>query len=112
MKRTVLLGALLFIFATPSSTAQAENVRVKYRGVVDLAPFNCESVSRSSLVQRVCYDRRNSYMIINLSGTYYHYCEIDASVVSALLAATSMGSYYNRNIKGKFDCRTKRVPTY
>lgn len=94
------------------SAAQAETVQVKYRGPVDLAPFACEAVTRSSFIQRVCYDENNSYMLINLRGTWYHYCEIDPGTVSSLLAADSMGQFYNASIKGNFDCRTHRVPTY
>jgi hypothetical protein len=37
--------------------AHAETVNVKYRGPVDLRPFQCQDVTRSSLVRRVCYDR-------------------------------------------------------
>src|SRR5262249_11423304 len=93
-------------------TAQAEVVFVKYRGPVDLAPFQCESVTRSSLVRRVCYDQQEQYMIINLNGTYHHYCEIGPTVVANLLRAESMGRYYNAAIKGNFDCRVYRVPPY
>lgn len=103
------LFAALICFA---GLASGETVNVKYRGPVDLAPFACETVTRSSFVRRVCYDRREQYMIINLDGTYYHYCEIDAGTVSQLLGASSMGRYYNSKIKGRFDCRTKRAPPY
>jgi hypothetical protein len=34
-------------------------------------------------------------MLIDLRGTYYHYCEIDNDTVSALLTAESMGRFYN-----------------
>jgi hypothetical protein len=61
------------------SVASAESVYVKYRGQVDLKPFDCLDVTRSSFIQRVCYDRTNEYMLISLNGTYYHYCEIDPS---------------------------------
>ena len=100
--------ALLLIFGQ----ANAETVYVKYRGPVDLAPFTCETVTRSSLVQRVCYDSSEQYMIINLQGTYYHYCEIDSGTVGQLLTAQSMGRFYNAAIKGHFDCRARRVPPY
>ena len=105
---TILIAALLAI----TETVSAETVNVKYRGPVDLKPFVCDTITRSSLVKRVCYDRREQYMIINLQGTYYHYCEIDAGTVSSLLDASSMGRYFNSNIKGRFDCRTKKVPPY
>jgi hypothetical protein len=95
-----------------SSMAQAESVYVKYRGEVDLNQFECTDITRSSFIRRVCYDRRNEYMLISLNGTFYHYCEIDAGTVSFFLNAPSMGRFYNASIKGNFDCRIHRVPNY
>jgi hypothetical protein len=94
------------------SGTSAEVVTVKYRGPVSLAPFKCDPITRSSFIERVCYDTANSYMLIDLSGTWYHYCEIDASTVSSLMAAESMGRFYNASIKGRFDCRTHHIPEY
>ncbi len=73
--------------------------------MVDLAPFSCTDVERSSFVRRVCYDKANQYMLISLNGVYYHYCAIDAATVASLMSADSVGSYYNATIKGRFDCR-------
>ena len=92
--------------------AAAETANVKYRGPVDLAPFECETITRSSFIKRACYDAANAYMLTNLKGVWYHYCEIDKDTVNGLLGAESMGRFYNRSIKGRFDCRTHRVPTY
>jgi KTSC domain len=88
----------------------SETVNVKYRGPVNLATFKCDTIARSSFIQRVCYDEKNAYMLINLSGAWYHYCEIGQGMVSSLLAAESMGRFYNVSIKGNFDCRTHHVP--
>ena len=71
-----------------------------------------EAITRSSFIEHVCYDAKNAYMLINLNGTWYHYCEIDQDTVSSLLAAEFMGRFYNASIKGNFDCRTHRVPAY
>jgi hypothetical protein len=98
--------------ARAGGDAESESVFVKYRGEVDLTPFECTDVSRSSFIDRVCYDRSNKYMLISLNGTFYHYCEIDAGTVSSLLNSPSMGGFYNASIKGAFDCRTHRVPSY
>jgi hypothetical protein len=106
-----LLGALTSLVLAIAPLA-AEAVDVKYRGAVDLRPFSCTSVTRSSFINRVCYDRRNEYMLISLNGVYYHYCEIDSDTLEALMSADSMGRYYNASIKGRFDCRTRRVPAY
>jgi hypothetical protein len=110
--RTVICNAIALLSLVVRTSAQAESVNVKYRGLVDLAPFACETVTRSSFIDRVCYDPKNTYMLIDLNGTWYHYCKIDQETVSSLLAAGSMGRFYNTSIKGKFDCRTHRVPDY
>lgn len=107
------IGLLLLLF----NSANAETVSVKYRGDVPLETFQCQHIDRSSVVKRVCYDATQQYMVISLNGTYYHYCEIDKGTVDGLLAAPSLGKYFNANIKGTgsdgpFDCRTHRVPEY
>jgi hypothetical protein len=40
---------------------------------VAIAPFKCATITGSSFIQRVFYDENNAYMLINLSGTWYHY---------------------------------------
>lgn len=59
-------------------------------------------------MQLLAYEQ---YMVILLKGTYYHFREIGQGTVDALLAADSMGQYFNANIRGSgsdgpFDCRT------
>jgi hypothetical protein len=108
-------GALLMMQAVPLS---AETVTVKYQGPVNLRSFDCTSVNKSSFVKRVCYEQSKRYMVIDLSGTYYHYCNIDRPTVSGLLAASSMGQFFNARIRsqgaqrGPFDCRDHPVPTF
>lgn len=113
LRWAIAFAGMLFI----SSWANAETVDVKYRGSVDLKPFSCQDITRSSFINRLCYDAKNQYMIIQLRSTYYHYCEIPKSIITAFLDAPSMGRYYNANIKGTgsdgpYDCRTHRVPKY
>jgi hypothetical protein len=50
---------------------------------------------------RVCYDRAQSFMIINLKGTYYPYCELPNATFDALMGAPSMGQFYNQKIKAR-----------
>jgi KTSC domain len=104
---TILLPVLL-----SASPALAETVDVKYRGPLDLAPFACTDVARSSFIRRVCFDKAKSYMVISLNGTYYHYCTIPTSTVEALMDADSMGRFFNEQIKGRYDCRLNPVPQY
>jgi hypothetical protein len=110
-----LIAIVLTLLA--ASASASETVDVKYRGIVDLKAFACTDTPRSSFIQRVCYDKAQSYMLINLRGTYYHCCDLPAPTFDALIAAPSMGQFYNQNIKGSgsdgpFDCRTHKVPQY
>jgi hypothetical protein len=95
-----------------ADSAVSEIVYVKYRGPINLAPFECEWVSRSSIVKRLCYDANEQYAIVNLTGTYYHYCEVPPDVIAAWRQAESMGRYYGAQVKGRYDCRVLRVPPY
>jgi hypothetical protein len=109
--RTLLVVLILLAECLP---AKAQCVDVKYRpgGCVDLKPFACHDTARSSFVGNVCYDKRNSYMLIKLQSTWYHYCGISEPTVTALASAGSIGRYYNSYVKGNFDCRVNPVPTY
>jgi len=109
--------ATALIVSLLAAEARCETVDVKYRGQVDLKTFECRDINRSSFIQRVCYDKPQSYMVINLKGTYYHYCELPPATFDSLMGAPSMGQFYNQNIKGSgsdgpYDCRTHRVPNY
>lgn len=104
-----LLGTALMLFAL---TGTAETVIVKYRGPVDLSHLDCEQITRSSVVKRLCYDSGEKYVIVNLTGTYYHYCEVPPATIAAWRQAESMGRFYNAQVKGRFDCRVLHVPPY
>ena len=70
----------IFTKVAPASTAiilllltaevRSETVDVNYRGSVDLKTFECRDTPRSRFIQRVCYDKPQSYMIISLKGTH------------------------------------------
>jgi hypothetical protein len=81
---------------------------------VDLAPFACTNTPCSSLIQRVCYDKAQAYMLISLQRTYYHSCEVARADFDAFMAAPSMGQHYNKHITvsasdGPYDCRKHQV---
>lgn len=86
------------------------SVYVQHRGEVDLTSFDCKDITRSSFIDRVCYDSADAYMIVSLNGTYYHYCDIDNDTVEAFEIAPSMGHFYDVSIRGHFDCRIGHVP--
>ena len=53
--------------------AEARSVTVKYHGDVNVDAMVCESVSRSSFINEVCYHPPSGYTLISLNGVFYHY---------------------------------------
>jgi hypothetical protein len=94
--------------------ADAETVMVDARGAVDLTPFVCQDITRSSLVNRVCYDAANRTMIVQVKTAYSQYCGVPEAARDGFLNAPSMGQYYNANIRSfgaepQYQCRTHRA---
>jgi hypothetical protein len=92
--------ALLLVRLAGASWADAETITVEGRGAVDLTPFACQDITRSSIVNRVCYDAANQAMIVQVKTAYSHYCGVPEAVRDSFLNAPSTGQYYNANIKG------------
>jgi hypothetical protein len=93
----------------------SETVDVRDRGAVDLTVFECRDITRSSILQRVCYDSAQRYLIVAVKGIYAQYCELPPETYDGLMAAPSMGHFFNRNIRGvesggRYDCRAHRIP--
>lgn len=108
----ILHAALVLSLATLGGAAHAERVYVKARGEVDLAPFQCTNVSRSANVKRICYDERETYVLVSLKGIWYHFCGVPAATVTSWKKAASKGRYYNDTIRGNFDCSVTSAPSY
>ena len=113
MTRLAFILALLFT----APWEEAEIVDVKDRRAVDLKPFNCQDITRSSVVSRVCYDAANQRMLVQRHAAYYQYCNLPKDTLDAFLNAPSMGQYFQANIEGAggsgpYDCRTPKVPSY
>ena len=64
----VRLALSLTLLVSITAGCRSETVDVKYRGPVDLSPFACSAIERSSFIHRVCYDHANAYMIVKLNG--------------------------------------------
>jgi hypothetical protein len=99
---------LLLLRLAGAGWADAETVAVEGRGAVNLAPFACQDITRSSLVNRVCYDAANGVMIVQVKTAYSQYCGVPEGARDNFLNAPSMGQYYNANIKGsaaRYECR-------
>ena len=78
----------------------SETVDVKDRGAVDLATFECRDTPRSTVIQRACYDPAQASMIVSVRGAYFQYCDLPPATFSALMAAPSMGQFFNRSFAG------------
>ena len=108
---TRLAFILALIFTAPWEAA--EIVDVKDRGAVDLKPFNCQDITRSSVISRVCYDTESRRMLVQRHAVYRQYCDLRQDTFDAFLNAPSMGRFFNANIKpadgdgsNPYGCRT------
>lgn len=104
-------GAILYFLFFSSSSGY---VKIKYRDdKVNISSSNFEQLDKSdSTVKGAWYDSGNEYMVINLGGTYYHYCGMPSSAWGDFKAGSSPYDYYQDSIKGSFDCRENPVPRY
>ena len=113
----MIRAATSFILLLLTAPVGTEAVDVRDSGPVDLATFECRDINRSSLIQRVCYDQANSYMIVGIKGVYDQYCDLSGPTFDNLMGAPSMGQFFNQHIRGsgaegRHDCRTHRIPGY
>lgn len=111
MKKLLILASLLLF----GNTVFAETITVKYRdSAVDVSNghFKELDLKPSSFVNRIIYDKGNSYLLVELRNTFYHYCGIPKSEVQAWQTASSLGRYYSSRIKGNYDCRVNPLPKY
>jgi hypothetical protein len=111
----MLLPVLPIVLALAgASWADAETVRLQHGGAVDLAPYACQDVTRSTVVSRVCYDGATRTMIVQANAIYSQYCSVAETARDAFLNAPSMGQYYRVNFSGSEagpqQCRNRRYP--
>lgn len=100
-------AVFMHLLAAP---VMSETIDVAGRGRVDLNGFECRDITRSSIVQRVCYDHAQRHLIAAVKGAYEQYCELPAETFGALMVAPSMGQFFNRNVRaGPYDCGTHQA---
>jgi hypothetical protein len=107
----MIRAATTLILLLLTAEVGTETIEVGDHGVVDLATFECRDINRSSIIQRVCYDKAKGSLIVSINGVYDQYCDLPASTFEGLTGAPSMGQFFNRNIRGSgsdgaYHCRT------
>lgn len=95
------LVILLFAVLGNATWADADVVEVRNVGPVDLAPFVCTHISRSTMIGRACYDEAERSAVIEVRSTYQQFCDMPKATFDALLDAPSMGQFYLKEIRGK-----------
>lgn len=100
-----LLGLFLNILDAPPSKPISE---IKDEPI---EPFKPDKPDRepifdmpSSFVGKVTYTPDFNTMEIELLGRVYGFCGVPRRTFDAFEGASSKGAYFNRNIKGQFDC--------
>ena len=83
--------AFILAFLLTAPWEEAETVEVKDRGTVYLKSFDCQDITRSSLINRVCYDAEGRRMLVQRYVAYQQYCDVPRDTLDAFLNAPSMG---------------------
>jgi KTSC domain len=97
-----VIGSILtwLLILIPTIEIRPEVVDVESRGSVTLTDnFDCRDIKRSSMIQRVCYQEKERYLIVNIKGTYHQYCDVPVSTYVAFMGAFSMGHYFRKEIE-------------
>nr|WP_249811317.1 KTSC domain-containing protein [Bradyrhizobium sp. 149] len=106
----IVVRALALLLAQlAAAPIVSETIETGERRPIDLATFECRDISRSTVLQRVCYDRTQQTLIVAVDGVYDRYCGVPIDTVERLLGAPSMGQFFNQNIKrevsgGRYAC--------
>jgi hypothetical protein len=87
MIRTIATAIALF-WTAPVVT---EKVEVSDYGNIDLAPFACTDTPRSTIVERVCYERTTGDLLVGIRGSYRNYCDVPP---------TTFDAFYDRAVDG------------
>ena len=95
--------------SSPPPGRKPRSIDVRYLGPVNLKSYDCQDITRSSLIERVCYDEANRHMVVRRNAVHDQYCELPKDVVVAFLNAPSMGQYFNANIAGNGKSRPIRL---
>lgn len=101
----IIATTLALLWTAPVETEKVE----AGSGPVDLAPFVCTDTPRSTMIQRICYDRATRHLLVGIKGAYRDYCDVPPATFEAFIAARSLGYYYRQNLArsdggGPFRC--------
>ena len=109
----IMVRALAILLAQlVTAPIVSEAVETGEHRLVDHQTFECRDITRSTVLQRVCYDRTQQDLVVAINGTYDLYCGVAAVTIERLLGAPSMGQFFNRNIKrevtgDRYACTTR-----
>ena len=77
----------------------SETIETGEHRLVDLKTFECRDITRSTVLQRVCYGRAQQALVVAVDGVYDRYCGVPIDTVERLLGSPSMGQFFKQNIK-------------
>ena len=103
----ISIAILLLVVLLSANIPYAQEINVKYRDIpVDVGNgyFEKLNLKVSSFVKEMYYDKNNKYLLVKLVNTFHHRCGLPSEVLDDWLKASSIGNYYNRNIKDNYEC--------
>lgn len=60
-------------------------------------------ITRSSMISEMEYDSDKKLLTLNFNGSKYEYKDVSEETYKELINAESIGKYFLKNIKGKYE---------
>ena len=103
-RKTALLILFALVFSLLCASAEAAE---KAKDSFDASRFDWYSTPKSTCFSYIGYDEDAEELAVifrsNETRTYV-YSEFDADAFDTFSSDSSLGGYYNKNIKGKYSC--------
>ncbi len=105
--------SLLLLCQSLTSLQAAECVDVRDRGKVSLQQLQCTPITTNDLLETICYDNKEAYLLLNVAGQYFEYCGVKQQLVDELMKAPKKSLHVNTHIAiGIYDCTIFQPPAY
>ena len=108
MKRVISIVIVILVLIL-SGCGSATKVETTSQGTIinqtiSTDDYPMQNTPDSSCFSAIGYKGGNLVVTFRDSGASYIYFDVPRSIWNNLKSADSMGSYYNSNIKGQFNC--------
>jgi len=95
---------LLLLLMPGAGLTAAESVAVNYQQEASREDLHCHGTLSSSILT-VCH--QPEYLLLKFTDSYSQHCGAPAAVVASLLQTPTPVSFYDQNVRGRYQCGSR-----